>query len=157
MEVNLSIVAIVGENMKHSTGVAGKLFSTIGRNGINVVAIAQGASEFNISWVVRNGDLRKTLNVVHESFFLSENVQLNLFLIGTGLVGSHLLSQIGGQQERLLRESHLNIRLAGIANRKNMLFDRRNRSEPLCRKSLRKRRTFLCKRFHRENDLPEHV
>ncbi|HOC87302.1 MAG TPA: bifunctional aspartate kinase/homoserine dehydrogenase I [Prolixibacteraceae bacterium] len=124
VEVNLSIVAIVGENMKHSTGVAGKLFSTIGRNGINVVAIAQGASEFNISWVVRNGDLRKTLNVVHESFFLSENVQLNLFLIGTGLVGSHLLSQIGGQQERLLRESHLNIRLAGIANRKNMLFDR---------------------------------
>ncbi len=124
VERELSIVAIVGENMKQTTGVAGKLFSTIGRNGINVIAIAQGASELNISWVVRNGDLRKTLNVVHESFFLSENAELNVFLVGTGLVGSHLLAQIAGQQEKLLRESHLKIKLAGIANRKKMLFDR---------------------------------
>ncbi len=124
VETNLSIVAIVGENMKHSTGIAGKLFSTIGRNGINVVAIAQGASELNISWVVKHSDLRKTLNVVHESFFLSENAELNVFLMGTGLVGSHLLSQIAGQQEKLLRESHLKIKLAGIANLRGMTFDR---------------------------------
>ena len=124
VERDLSIVAIVGENMKQATGVAGKLFSTIGRNGINVVAIAQGASELNISWVVRNDDLRKTLNVVHEAFFLSENVELNVFLMGTGLVGSHLLAQIAGQQEKLLRESRLRIKLAAVANRKKMLFDR---------------------------------
>lgn len=124
VERELSIVAIVGENMKQTTGVAGKLFSTIGRNGINVVAIAQGASELNISWVVRHTDLRKTLNVVHESFFLSENSELNVFLMGTGLVGSHLLTQVAGQQQKLLRDSHLKIKLAGIANRKRMLFDR---------------------------------
>lgn len=124
VETGLSIVAIVGENMRQSTGVAGKLFSTIGRNGINVIAIAQGASELNISWVVRTAELRKTLNVVHESFFLSENTVLNVFLVGTGLVGSHLLAQIAAQQERLLRESHLKIRITGLTNTRHMLFDR---------------------------------
>lgn len=124
IEKNLSIVAIVGENMKHSTGIAGKLFTTIGRNGINVSAIAQGASEYNISWVVRNDDLRKTLNVVHESFFLSENSELNIFLIGVGLVGSHLLAQIDRQHERLLAENHLNLKITGIANSRRMFFDR---------------------------------
>ncbi len=124
VETGLSIVAIVGENMRQTTGVAGKLFSTLGRNGINVISIAQGASELNISWVIRNSDLRKTLNVVHESCFLSENVELNLFLMGTGLVGSHLLSQIAAQQGKLLRESRLKIRLAGIANVHRMHFDR---------------------------------
>lgn len=124
VENNLSIVAIVGENMKHSTGIAGKLFTTIGRNGINVSAIAQGASEYNISWVVRNEDLRKTLNVVHESFFLSENMELNIFLIGVGLVGSHLLAQIAQQHDRLLNENHLNLKITGIANSKKMVFDR---------------------------------
>ena len=94
-ENDLSIVAIVGENMKHSAGIAGKLFHTIGKNGINVVAIAQGASEQNISWVVKNSDLRKTLNVVHEAFFLSPYVELNIFLVGTGTVGKDLLGQIG--------------------------------------------------------------
>jgi aspartokinase/homoserine dehydrogenase 1 len=84
IESELSIVAIVGENMKHTTGIAGKLFSTIGKNGINIIAIAQGASELNISWVVKTSELRKTLNVVHESFFLSENVELNVFLMGVG-------------------------------------------------------------------------
>ncbi len=123
-ETGLSIVAIVGENMKHTTGIAGKLFTTIGRNGINVSAIAQGASEYNISWVVRTDDLRKTLNVVHESFFLSENAELNVFMIGTGLVGSHLLQQIEQQQPRLLNDNHLRIKLAGIANSKTMVFDR---------------------------------
>ena len=124
VETGLSIVAIVGENMKHTTGVAGKLFTTIGRNGINVSAIAQGASEYNISWVVRNEDLRKTLNVVHESFFLSENAELNVFLIGTGLVGSNLMKQVAGQQKRLLKENHLRLKIAGLANSRKMAFDR---------------------------------
>ena len=124
IEENLAIVAIVGENMKHATGVAGKLFNTIGRNGINIIAIAQGASELNISWVVKISDLRKTLNVVHESFFLSENVELNVFLLGIGLVGGNLLEQIKQQQPKLLKEKHLKIKLAGVANSKKMLFDR---------------------------------
>ena len=124
IEENLAIVAIVGENMKHSTGVAGKLFNTIGRSGVNIIAIAQGASELNISWVVKVTDLRKNLNVVHESFFLSENVELNVFLLGIGLVGGNLLEQIKQQQPKLLKEKHLKIKLAGVANSKKMLFDR---------------------------------
>ncbi|MFA5330329.1 MAG: bifunctional aspartate kinase/homoserine dehydrogenase I [Prolixibacteraceae bacterium] len=124
IEENLAIVAIVGENMKHATGVAGKLFNTIGKNGINIIAIAQGASELNISWVVKVSDLRKTLNVVHESFFLSENVELNVFLLGIGLVGGNLLEQIKQQQPKLLKEKHLKIKLAGVANSKKMLFAR---------------------------------
>lgn len=124
IETELSIVAIVGENMKHTTGIAGKLFSTIGKSGINIIAIAQGASELNISWVVRNEDLRKTLNVVHESFFLSENIELNVFLMGIGTVGGNLLEQLQKQQEKLLKEKHLNIKLTGVANSRKMVFDR---------------------------------
>lgn len=124
VESSLSIVAIVGENMKQATGIAGKLFNTIGKNGINIIAIAQGASELNISWVVKDSDLRKTLNVVHESFFLSENVELNVFLLGIGLVGGNLLEQIRHQQAKLLKEKHLKIKLAGVANSKHMLLSR---------------------------------
>ena len=124
IESDLSIVAIVGENMKKSSGVAGKLFHTIGKNGINIIAIAQGASELNISWVVRRNDLRKTLNVVHEAFFLSENVEVNVFLLGIGLVGGNLLRQIRLQQEKLLKEKHLKIKLVGVANTRKMLLDR---------------------------------
>ena len=123
-ESELSIVAIVGENMKHSAGIAGKLFHTIGKNGINVVAIAQGASEQNISWVVKNSDLRKTLNVVHEAFFLSPYVELNIFLVGIGTVGRDLLSQISRQQEKLKKDHRLKLKLAGVANSRKMIFDR---------------------------------
>jgi len=123
-ENELSIVAIVGENMKHSAGIAGKLFHTIGKNGINVVAIAQGASEQNISWVVKNSDLRKTLNVVHEAFFLSPYVELNIFLVGIGTVGSDLVNQISRQQEKLKKEHRLKLRLIGAANSRMMIFDR---------------------------------
>jgi bifunctional aspartokinase / homoserine dehydrogenase 1 len=122
IERELSVVAIVGENMKHTTGIAGKLFSTIGKNGINIIAIAQGASELNISWVVKNSELRKTLNVVHESFFLSENVELNVFLMGVGTVGSSLLQQLQKQQQKLLDEKHLKMKLTGVANSKKMVF-----------------------------------
>ena len=123
-EKGLAIVAIVGEKMKRTTGIAGKLFSTIGKNGINIVAIAQGASELNISWVVKKEELRKTLNVVHESFFLSENVELNVFLMGIGTVGGSLLQQISLQQQKLIKEKHLKIKLVGIANSRKMVFDR---------------------------------
>ena len=124
MESDVSVVAIVGENMKHTTGVAGKLFSTMGKSGVNIIAIAQGASELNISWVVKNDELRKTLNVVHESFFLSEFVELNIFLMGIGTVGGNLLQQVQQQQERLLKEKHLRLKLAGVANSKRMVFNR---------------------------------
>ncbi|WP_372948230.1 bifunctional aspartate kinase/homoserine dehydrogenase I [Mariniphaga sp.] len=124
IERELSVVAIVGENMKHTTGIAGKLFSTIGKNGINIIAIAQGASELNISWVVKTLELRKTLNVVHESFFLSENVELNVFLMGVGTVGSSLLQQLQKQQQKLLDEKHLKMKLTGVANSRKMVFQR---------------------------------
>ena len=124
IETDLSIVAIVGENMKHSTGIAGKLFSTMGKSGVNIIAIAQGASELNISWVVKNEDLRKTLNVVHESFFLSENIELNVFLMGIGTVGGNLLKQLQMQQEKLLKEKHLKIKLTEVANTRKMAFNR---------------------------------
>ncbi len=123
-ERNVSVVAIVGENMKETTGIAGKLFSTMGKSGVNIIAIAQGASELNISWVVKNEELRKTLNVVHESFFLSEFAELNVFLMGIGTVGGNLLQQIQQQQERLLKEKHLRLKLAGVANSKRMIFNR---------------------------------
>ncbi|MEI7828198.1 MAG: bifunctional aspartate kinase/homoserine dehydrogenase I [Prolixibacteraceae bacterium] len=123
-EEDLCIVAIVGENMKHSAGIAGKLFYTIGKNGINVVAIAQGASEQNISWVVKKSDLRKTLNVVHESFFLSPFIELNLFLVGIGTVGRDLLKQISQQQAKLQKEHRLKLRICGVANSRKMVFDR---------------------------------
>ncbi len=124
LERNVSVVAIVGENMKETTGIAGKLFSTMGKSGVNIIAIAQGASELNISWVVKNEELRKTLNVVHESFFLSEFAELNVFLMGIGTVGGNLLQQIQQQQERLLKEKHLRLKLAGVANSKRMIFNR---------------------------------
>jgi len=124
IETDLSIVAIVGENMKQSTGIAGKLFSTMGKSGVNIIAIAQGASELNISWVVRNDVLRKTLNVVHESFFLSQNVELNVFLMGIGTVGGNLLQQLQKQQDELLREKRLKIKLTGVANTRKMVINR---------------------------------
>lgn len=113
---DLATVAIVGENMRHRPGVAGKLFGTLGRNGINVIACAQGASETNISFVVAKENLRKSLNVIHDSFFLSEYQVLNIFLAGVGLVGSNLLDQIRQQQEKLMRENSLKIRIVGITN-----------------------------------------
>lgn len=124
LESNVSVVAIVGENMKQTTGVAGKLFSTMGKSGVNIIAIAQGASELNISWVVRNEDLRKTLNSVHESFFLSENIEINIFLMGIGTVGGNLLDQLQQQQASLLKEKHLRLKLTGVTNSRKMIFDR---------------------------------
>ena len=123
-EGNLATVAIVGENMKHTPGIAGKLFGTLGRNGINVIACAQGASETNISFVVEGGSLRKTLNVIHDSFFLSEYQVLNLFICGIGTVGSSLIEQIYSQQEKLKQERGLKLKVVGIANGHHALFTR---------------------------------
>lgn len=123
-ECNLATVAIVGENMKHTPGIAGKLFGTLGRNGINVIACAQGASETNISFVVARESLRKTLNVIHDSFFLSEYQVLNLFICGVGTVGGSLLEQIRQQRQKLMDERGLKLNVVGIASGHNALFCR---------------------------------
>ncbi len=123
-EKNLATVAIVGENMKHTPGIAGKLFGTLGRNGINVIACAQGASETNISFVVDSRWLRKSLNVIHDSFFLSEYQVLNLFICGIGTVGGSLIEQIHSQRQKLMQENGLQLNVVGIADAKQMLFTR---------------------------------
>ena len=123
-ETGLATVAIVGENMKHTPGIAGKLFGTLGRNGINVIACAQGASETNISFVVDATWLRKTLNVIHDSFFLSEYQVLNLFICGVGTVGSSLIEQIRQQREKLMEERGLMLNVVGIASGHYAVFDR---------------------------------
>jgi aspartokinase/homoserine dehydrogenase 1 len=123
-ENDLATVAIVGDNMKRTPGIAGKLFGTLGRNGINVVACAQGASETNISFVTDRKSLRKALNVIHDSFFLSDYQVLNIFLVGTGTVGGSLLEQIKQQQPKLMTQNSLKIKVVGIATVDKMLFNR---------------------------------
>ncbi len=123
-EMDLATIAIVGENMKHTPGIAGKLFGTLGCNGISVIACAQGASETNISFVVEANSLRKSLNVIHDSFFLSEYQVLNLFICGTGTVGDSLIKQLAGQQDKLMQERGLKLNVVGIANGHQALFDR---------------------------------
>ena len=123
-EHGLATIAIVGENMKHTPGIAGKLFNTLGRNGINVIACAQGASEMNISFVIRLESLRKALNVIHDSFFLSPTQVLNLFIVGVGHVGGLLIEQIHRQQERLKMQKSLYLNIVGIANSKHSIFNR---------------------------------
>jgi len=120
-ECNLATVAIVGENMKRTPGMAGKLFGTLGRNGINVIACAQGASETNISFVITLESLRKALNVIHDSFFLSDYQVLNVFVAGVGLVGSNLLGQIHKQKEKLQNTNSLKINIVGITNSKKFI------------------------------------
>lgn len=123
-EKNLATVAVVGENMKHTPGIAGKLFNSLGRSGISVIACAQGASETNISFVVNGDNLRKTLNVIHDSFFLSEYQVLNLFIVGVGHVGKRLIEQIRHQQSNLKDNKALELNVVGIANSHHCIFDR---------------------------------
>ncbi|MGM9700918.1 MAG: bifunctional aspartate kinase/homoserine dehydrogenase I [Prevotella sp.] len=123
-ESGLATIAIVGENMKHTPGIAGKLFGTLGRSGISVIACAQGASETNISFVVDGRYLRKALNVLHDSFFLSEYKVLNLFICGVGTVGGMLIEQIRSQYEELKEHSRLKLNVVGIASSKRAIFDR---------------------------------
>lgn len=123
-ESNLATIAIVGENMKHTPGIAGKLFGTLGRSGVSVIACAQGASETNISFVVHSEFLRKSLNVIHDSFFLSEYKVLNLFICGIGTVGSKLIEQIKSQYEELKEHSRLKLNVVGIASSHKAIYDR---------------------------------
>ncbi len=123
-EKNLATVAIVGEHMKHTPGIAGKLFGTLGRDGINVIACAQGASETNISFVVNSKQLRKSLNVIHDSFFLSEYQVLNIFVCGHGTVGGSLIKQISRQQQKLMSENGLRLNVVGITDSRHVLFTR---------------------------------
>ncbi|MDL2277026.1 bifunctional aspartate kinase/homoserine dehydrogenase I [Parabacteroides sp. OttesenSCG-928-G07] len=124
-EKELATVAIVGENMKRTPGIAGKLFGTLGRAGISVIACAQGASETNISFVINSKYLRKALNSIHDSFFLSEYQVLNIFLTGIGTVGGHLLNQICQQQQTLMEHNGLKLNVVGIADVDNMILDRK--------------------------------
>lgn len=121
---NLATVAAVGEGMKHTPGIAGKLFGVLGRNGINTYAMAFGALEMNLSFVVDRSQLRKSLGVIHDSFFLSEYQEVNLFLCGTGTVGGSLLRQIAAQRGTLLREQRLKLNLIGVCGRTHSAFDR---------------------------------
>ena len=117
-------IAIVGENMQRATGIAGKLFNTLGRNGINAVSFAQGVSETNISCVIERGNLNKALNVIHDSFFLSDTQVLHVYVAGIGNVGRKLIQQIKEQQARLRNEKSLEIKIVGISNSRNCLLDR---------------------------------
>lgn len=123
-ESGLATIAIVGENMKHTPGIAGKLFGTLGRSGISVIACAQGASETNISFVINAKYLRKSLNVLHDSFFLSEYKVLNLFICGVGTVGGNLIDQIRSQYKELMQTRRLKLNVVGIASSKHAIFCR---------------------------------
>lgn len=124
VENGLAAVAVVGKELKRSKGISAKLFTTLGRNGINVLACAQGSSDFNISIIVDRAFLRKSLNVIHDSFFLSEYQELNLFICGVGTVGGSLLGQIAGQREKLMKENNLKLNIVGIARRTKGIFCR---------------------------------
>lgn len=118
----LSIVATVGDGMKHHPGTSGRMFIALGKNGINIVAIAQGSSERNISVVIKQDDVAKALNVLHDAFFLSDRKTVHVFLAGTGLIGKALLNQVNEQFQKLQEENKLEVRINGMANSKKMMF-----------------------------------
>lgn len=122
VEEDLSVVAIIGENMRYRPGIASRLFQALGKNGINIVAIAQGSSELNISVVINREDESKALNALHQAFFLSDTKELHLFMVGVGLIGSTLIEQIKKQSDYLRETRSLEIKVVGLANSKKMLF-----------------------------------
>ncbi len=124
IERKLSIIAIVGEKMKNTPGISANLFRSLGQNGINIIAIAQGSSELNISVVVEKSSLQKSLNAIHEGFFLSRLKELHLFLMGIGTVGSNLIAQIQKQQDHLQKEHQLKINVSGISRSTKMIFNK---------------------------------
>lgn len=123
IEDNLAIIALVGDNMKSHQGISGRMFSSLGRNNVNIRAIAQGASEKNITAVIEHKDIKKALNTLHNTFFEGNTKQLNLFIIGVGNVGGKLLEQINQQQKFLIEDQHLDVRVIAIANSKKMYFN----------------------------------
>jgi len=136
IEQDLATVAIVGEFMINTPGIAGKLFNTLGRSGISVIACAQGASEINISFVIKRKDLRKALNSIHDSFFLSEYKMLNLFVVGVGTVGGHLLEQIKHQQIKLMKQNGVKLNVVGIVDINKMLMRREGLDLNTCMQDL---------------------
>lgn len=123
IEKDLSIVAVVGDNMKNHSGISGKMFSALGKNGVNIRAISQGSSERNISTVIATADVKKAINVLHEEFFETTYKEVNLFITGVGNVGKRLLSQLQQQHAYLLKNLLLNVRVVGMANSKKMIFN----------------------------------
>jgi bifunctional aspartokinase / homoserine dehydrogenase 1 len=123
IESDLSVIAIIGENMRFRPGIAGRMFQALGKNGVNVVAIAQGSSELNISVVVAHADEAKAMNALHEAFFLSDTKELHVFMVGVGLIGSTLIEQIRAQAAFLKEKRSLEIKIVGLANSKVMLFN----------------------------------
>ncbi|MGE5680268.1 MAG: bifunctional aspartate kinase/homoserine dehydrogenase I, partial [Bacillota bacterium] len=123
IETDLSIIAVVGENMRNTPGIAGKVFQALGKNGVNVVAIAQGSSELNISAVIAKEDESKALNALHDIFFLSDLTTINLFMVGTGLIGRELIEQVKQQSQYLAQEHFFDVRVVALANTRKMLFD----------------------------------
>jgi len=122
IESHQSIIAIVSEQMRNQPGVAGKLFAALGKEGININAIAQGSSECNISFVVSEEEERKALNLIHDSFFLSGSIDINLYMIGVGLIGGTLISQLKQQAKRLKKEQNLDVKIIGLSNSRKMLI-----------------------------------
>ncbi len=137
VEKNLSIIAIVGEKMKNTPGISATLFRSLGRNGINVIATAQGSSELNISVVIKNESLKKALNVIHDGFFLSAYKEMNLFIAGTGLVGSSLLKQLQKQLSVLFNDHNLKVNLIGITNSRKMLINGKGIPLDTCKEILK--------------------
>ncbi len=122
-EENLSIIAVVGEDMHHTTGISGKVFQSMGKNGINIIAIAQGSSELNISFVIKNSELTKALNALHDSLFLAEKKMYYVFLLGAGLVGNALMKYISSKRKFLKEVHHIGLNVIGLSNSKKMVFD----------------------------------
>jgi len=123
IDENLGIVSVVGNNMRNQIGLCGQIFSALGKNGINIISLAQGSTERSISVVIEEQDLSKAINVLHGTFFENTLTTLHLFIMGVGLVGSELLRQIDQQKEILKKENHIDIKVIGIANSRKMIFD----------------------------------
>ena len=138
VESDLSIVAVVGDGMKHSPGTSGRMFSALGKNGVNVMAIAQGSSERNISAVIPAHDVAKALNALHEAFFLSDRKVLNVFLVGTGLIGKALLTMVKDQFAKLAKENLLEVTVVAVANSRKMLFREEGLSLDNCLEQMQK-------------------
>ncbi|MCL4107790.1 UNVERIFIED_CONTAM: hypothetical protein GTU68_027175 [Idotea baltica] len=149
-EENLSVIAIIGEHMRETPGIAGRLFKSLGQNGINVIAIAQGSSELNISVVIKINDEKKALNALHESFFLSETKSLHIFMVGVGLIGSKLLEQINKQRQILIEDRALDIKVIGIANSRTFIIEEHGINLDKWQAELQKGEKFSMDNFSKE-------
>ncbi|MDB4204321.1 bifunctional aspartate kinase/homoserine dehydrogenase I [Polaribacter sp.] len=157
VENDLAIIAVVGESMKNYQGLSGQMFSALGRNNVNVRAIAQGSSEKNISAVINKSDAKKALNTLHEQFFEEKTKQLNLFVTGVGNVGERFLAQIQQQREFLKENLKLNIKVIGIANSRKMFFDNDGIDLENWKKSLENGEPTTLKSFHEKVKASNHI